>query len=216
MEPVVLTRDQTRFLELFARHAEFPKYYYLSGGTALAAYYLHHRESDDLDFFTDLAVALPAVTAFIQQAKDYLDAKKLTYEHLYDRHIFTLETKPMLKVEFTRYPFSHLAPFIEKNGIRVDSLLDIGVNKLFALFDRNEPKDFVDLYFILKKFPLKKLVAGVKKKFDFTISPLTLGSELLKVRHVELFPRMRKPVTKHELVAFFEAQAYKLKNDIIA
>jgi len=112
----------------------------------------------------------------------------MSYEHLYDRQIFTFQKKPVLKIEFTKYPFPNLLRHVEKNGIQVDSLLDIGTNKLFTIFDRNEPKDFVDLYFILQEIPLKKLVVGVKKKFDVTISSLTLGAELLKVRHLELFP----------------------------
>jgi len=62
------------------------------------------------------------------------------------------------------------------------------------------------MYFLLKKFTLKKLVSGVKKKFDFTISPLTLGSELLKVRH---------PLTRDDLVTFFEQQAAALIKDIL-
>ena len=169
MAPVVLTRDQTRFIELFTLHPELLTHFYLSGGTALAAYYFHHRESDDLDFFTDTSISLPAVTACMHQAKTELGAKKITYEHLYDRHIFMVETTPLLKVEFTLYPFPHLAPAMKKEGLLVDSLLDIGANKLFALFDRNEPKDFVDLYFILKKLSIKTLISGVKKKFDFTI-----------------------------------------------
>jgi hypothetical protein len=46
----VLTSTQERFLSGFFRDVEPP--YYLTGGTALAAYYLGHRYSDDLDFFT--------------------------------------------------------------------------------------------------------------------------------------------------------------------
>lgn len=32
----------------------------LDGGTALAAYYLHHRQSEDLDFFSDPGLNAPA------------------------------------------------------------------------------------------------------------------------------------------------------------
>lgn len=216
MEPVILTRDQTKFLELFSHLSALSKQFYLSGGTALSAYYLHHRESDDLDFFTSRPVHLPVITAFVTQAKQTLGANTVAYEHLYDRHIFTIQTKPMLKVEFTLYPFVHLQPLTEQNGVLIDSLLDISANKLFALFDRNEPKDFVDLYCILKHIPLKKLVAAVKKKFDFSISALTLGAELLKVRHMELFPRMIIPITKQEVVAFFEKEAFTLGKDILS
>lgn len=215
MAQVILTPDQERLLHAFSLHPELPKQFYLSGGTALALYYLRHRVSDDLDFFTNDTVYLATVTEFVQQMKKQLGAKKFTYEHLYDRHIFIFSISPMLKVEFTRYPFPHLEPFVERNGVMIDSLFDIAVNKLFAMFDRNEPKDFVDLYFLLKRFTLKKLVTGVKKKFDVTISPLTLGSELLKVRHMTMMPRMICPLTHDDLVTFFEHQAATLKKDIL-
>ncbi len=216
METVILTDNQSQVIRLFSANAELSKQYYLSGGTALSAFYLHHRESDDLDFFSDDPAPLSVLTSFATQIKESLSAASMSYEHLYDRHIFTFHTKSLLKVEFTKYPFIRLDTFLEKDGIHIDSLLDISVNKLFALFDRNEPKDFVDLFFILQQIPLNELVFGVKKKFDMTISPLTLGSELLKVRHLELFPRMKILVTKQELVSFFEELVYKIGKDVVS
>jgi predicted nucleotidyltransferase component of viral defense system len=38
--------------------------------------------------------------------------------------------------------------------VRVDSEYDIAANKLMALVDRFDPKDCVDLYFLLQKFLL--------------------------------------------------------------
>ena len=37
----------------------------LEGGTALAAYYLRHRESEDLDFFTVRELAIPEFVEFL-------------------------------------------------------------------------------------------------------------------------------------------------------
>ncbi len=215
MEQIILTPDQKQLLHAFSLHPELQKQFYLSGGTALSAYYLKHRKSDDLDFFTHKTVDLATVTEFTKHIKEKLGAKHVSYERLYDRNIFIFSTNPTLKVEFTRYPFPHLEPLVEKNGVLIDSLYDIAVNKLFALFDRNEPKDFVDLYFLLKRFILKKLVTGVTKKFDMTISALTLGSELLKVRHITMMPRMILPLIREDLVAFFEKHASALKKDIL-
>lgn len=215
MEPIILTPDQRTVIDLLSKHPNLSQQFYLSGGTALAAYFLHHRVSDDLDFFMDGEVPLASVTQFMQEVKSAVHATKLEYEHLYDRHIFTIRATPALKVEFTKYAFPRLAPLQKKDGILVDSLLDIAVNKLFTLFDRNEPKDFVDLYFLLKTFTLPALIKGVHKKFDFTIAPLTMGSELLKVRHLTMMPRMITPLTQGGLVAFFEREAKRLGKDIL-
>ncbi|MBI5613721.1 nucleotidyl transferase AbiEii/AbiGii toxin family protein [Candidatus Gottesmanbacteria bacterium] len=215
MEPVILTTDQTSVLQLFSKNELLSKLFYLSGGTALSAFYLHHRYSDDLDFFSDTPFELSVISPFIADVKNTLRTTSPTYEHLYDRHIFIFAAKTILKIEFTLYPFAHLAPFEQKNGVSVDSKLDIAVNKLFALFGRNEPKDFVDLYVLLQQLSLDTLIEGAKKKFDFAISPMTLGSELLKIRHLEMFPRMITPLSKETLIDFFEKKAHDLGNQVV-
>lgn len=215
MEPVILTPDQTTVLQLFSENELLSKQFCLSGGTALSAFYLHHRYSDDLDFFTDKPFELSIVSPFITAVKNTLKTNAPTYEHLYDRHIFVFGRNPILKVEFTAYPFLHLDQPLTKNGITIDSKRDIAVNKLFALFDRNEPKDFIDLYFLLQTYSIDTLIDGVKKKFDFTISPLTLGSELLKVRHIDMFPRMITPLSKETLVSFFGTKAHDVGQRIL-
>lgn len=51
MEQEILTSDQKLVLKAVVQEGNLSGFY-LSGGTALACYYLHHRFSDDLDFFT--------------------------------------------------------------------------------------------------------------------------------------------------------------------
>ena len=50
MEQEILTKTQKKVIEAVAKDPNL-KGFYLSGGTALAAFYLEHRFSDDLDFF---------------------------------------------------------------------------------------------------------------------------------------------------------------------
>lgn len=47
----VLTSYQTQILKTFFT-SNLGKQFFLTGGTALAAFYLGHRQSKDLDFFT--------------------------------------------------------------------------------------------------------------------------------------------------------------------
>ena len=51
----ILSEFQKETLSLFKK-TPLAKSYYLAGGTALAEYYLHHRKSEDLDFFTQKEV----------------------------------------------------------------------------------------------------------------------------------------------------------------
>jgi hypothetical protein len=139
----LLRPGQQALLGAFAR-SPLVGSFYLSGGTALAAFHLGHRLSDDLDFFTEAEVPVEAVLAFLRG----LEMGVPDYQRLFDRRIFLLPAAPggALKVEFTRYPFPRCEGGGEVGGVRIDSLRDILSNKLLALAERTEPKDLVDLY----------------------------------------------------------------------
>ena len=57
----LLTSKQFDFLELAAQKKEIIKRFYLTGGSALAAFYLNHRVSKDLDFFSEKEEIPPKV-----------------------------------------------------------------------------------------------------------------------------------------------------------
>lgn len=203
-----------KFLSTQEIMAEF----YLTGGTALAAYYLQHRESDDLDFFTAGRIEPLKLTELINKIKENLEAGQVRLERLYDRHqyYFTLAGGEETKVEFATYPFQVLQNPITQDNLKIDSELDIAVNKIMALLDRFEPKDFVDLYFLLPKYPLTELREKAETKFGLKIEPLTLGSELAKVARVVALPKMIAPLTLEELKQFFTAEARQLKAEIFS
>jgi len=54
----ILAIYQQQFLEFASKQDYISKNFYLTGGTALAAFYLHHRMSEDLDFFVKEAKRL--------------------------------------------------------------------------------------------------------------------------------------------------------------
>lgn len=189
--------------------------FYLTGGTALAAYYLKHRVSDDLDFFTYEEPERMYLHGFAESLKDKLGADKLRFERLYDRNqFFFLFGAEELKVEFTKYPFATLEEPRVIEEVRVDSLRDIAANKLMALVDRFEPKDFIDLYFLLQEFPLSAVRSDVENKFGHTLGPVFLGGEFAKAKHIAALPKMLKPLTVEELKAFFAQRARELAPEI--
>src|SRR3989338_3892906 len=51
--PDILTPLQRSVLDALLAEEAFASSFYLTGGTALAAFYLFHRYSDDLDLFTN-------------------------------------------------------------------------------------------------------------------------------------------------------------------
>lgn len=218
MEKTILTPNQAQVLDLLKEFPELSSLFYLSGGTALAEFYLHHRFSDDLDFFTSLE-EFPQlqVEKFVGVIKDKIPASKVDYRHLFDRRLFFFQTnQEELKIEFTSYPFKQLESPTPKKGLQIDSLIDIAVNKLMVLTARTETKDFVDLYFLAKEkgiFP-KNILPLLEKKFKLKLDPVALGSEFAKVKSLTLMPRMIKPLTIEELKKFFTDLAFELEPKI--
>lgn len=216
MEQKILTERQQQVLQNVAKEEQLNQFY-LSGGTALSAYYLHHRISDDLDFFCAQTVNVAWLHAFAAGLKHALQADDMQHQRLYDRNMYTFgwSDGSILKIEFTRYDFPQLDDIGIFDGVRVDSLRDLGANKLMTLIDRFDPKDFVDLYVILQSRALGDIRDDVKKKFDTKLDSIVLGGEFAKVGRIESLPHMLMPLTVEQLKEFFREQAATLKAEIL-
>lgn len=216
MEQEILKEWQKKVIDFIFSKSELGNFY-LTGGTALAGYYLHHRISDDLDFFSYEEIDSITVHSIAEELRKIIGTDKVRFSKLYDRNQFFYSAGgEEYKVEFTKYPFRQLNKVSIFDNARVDSEFDIAVNKLITVTDRFDPKDFVDLYCLLKKYPLEKLTGGVLSKFKTKLDPLIIGSSFSKVRHIEALPKMLKSLTVEELKEFFNSEAQKLSLFIIS
>jgi len=212
----ILTELQKRFLELVIKEPTFVKNYYWTGGTVLSEFYLHHRESEDIDLFTKMnEVRIAPINVFAKKAVKILKAKNITYTQFLGLHTFTFEfTKKLtLKVDFNYYPF----PLLEKGGkykdLSYDSVIDIAVNKMQTIATGSRSRDFIDLYLIHKiyKYEIIDLMKKARQKFDYFTDPLQLASKFLLVNEVSDLPRMRVKVKDSEWQSFFIEEARKLE-----
>jgi len=143
----------------------------LVGGTALALQ-LGHRKSVDLDFFGNIDFG-------------NIDKTKVFEKYQQVRTLKTSENINILlikgvKVDFVNYSYPWLEDQILEEGIRIAGLKDISAMKLAAITGRGSKKDFVDIYFLLKHFTLKELMAFYNNKyFD--------GSEYMVVKSLTYF-----------------------------
>ena len=214
MEQTILKPWQEKVIALVAGEQKMTNFY-LTGGTALAAYYLRHRLSDDLDFFCFEEADNVFLHAFAEHTKTEISAENLRYERLYDRNQYFFRVgQDDLKVEFSRYPFRQLEKLELVGGLKIDSFRDITANKLMALIDRFDPKDFVDMFFILKKAKLANVRKDVELKFGMKIDNIFLGGELAKAKRIEALPQMIRLVTKEELKTFFGELAKELAPEV--
>ena len=92
-------------------------------------------------------------------------------------HIHVLEKiflNSSLKTEFTYFPFPPLKQPKIRDGVRIDSIFDIAVNKLFTIYQKPRSRDFMDFYKIQKKyyFSMDTLLQKARIKFDWHIDKL--------------------------------------------
>lgn len=213
----ILTERQIAFLEVVRHAPDITKHFYLTGGTALAAFYLNHRESEDLDFFSEEEIDPLAIEVFLKSRKTSLGFKQFEYQRSFNRSLFFLHFPDgVLKTEFTYFPFPTITSGEQEGLLRIDSLRDIAVNKIFTISQQTRARDFIDLYFILQreKWQLAEILKDARIKFDTHIDLIQLGAQLLKIRTAKDTPRMRVPLDENALQSFFLEQAAALKKDI--
>lgn len=212
----ILTSEQKKFLELFFSY--FPKQFFLTGGTALAEYYLEHRLSEDLDLFTtDQSMDFGVVSLQMNELINQLNYK---IEHQVSAPAFLqfiLKDKGShtLKIDIVKDVPVHFGKIRKVGHVYVDSLENIAVGKLLALFGRTAPKDFIDIYFLLKmsRIEFKKLFELSKKK-DVGLNEFYLAGMFYQVTKLKDFPKTLKPFNKKELVTFFMELSDKLYKKI--
>lgn len=218
MAETILSENQIRILEAISKDKEICQNFYLTGGTALAEYYLKHRLSEDLDFFSEEEFDILAINVFFAKNKKLLGIKKVDFQKSFNRNLFFLYLKnEIIKTEFTFFPFPRIEKKTKVNKLFIDSLEDIAVNKIFTIYQKPRSRDFVDLYLILKKtgWKIEDLIKKTKAKFDWHVDYLQLGSQFLLVKTVRDYPRMILKLKNKEWQDFFVDQAKSFDMKII-
>lgn len=126
--------------------------FFLTGGTSLSVFYLHHRLSNDLAFFALDPVDLGEIdlnvrrkwrkeSAKIKEGTDFISfiIKDTKVEFAIDR-VSSRERRESLRFENGRCLY-------------IDTISNISSNKFCTVVSRVEPKDFIDFYFIQKERP---------------------------------------------------------------
>jgi len=141
--------------------------FYLTGCTVLSRHYLHHRYSDDLDFFMnaqpDFHKQVDEIIATLNNSFNQSSAslKEDTFVRL-----FISEKDAVLKIYFINDVPFHCSELIASSLFsKTDSIQNILSNKISAL-SRDESKDFADLLFISRSFSFnwEQAISEAKQK----------------------------------------------------
>jgi len=148
LEPTLLDSLQQEVLAAFFRREDR---FFLTGGAALAGFYLGHRTTKDLDLFTTqdrMEEGVAALTATAAEIGASIEAVETSPD--FRRFLLRRGTGAVI-VDLVR----DLAPqiFPDKplvGGIRIDPPEEILANKLCALLSRAEIRDLVDVWALEK------------------------------------------------------------------
>ena len=209
--PNILTPLQRDFLNAFFARS-VAETFFLTGGTALAAFYLHHRYSEDLDLFTLDHDALDVMEREIPILAAEIGCAWSQKVKATDFRMLLLHRppEPSLKIDLVRDAGAQFGEHSRFGNVVVDSLLNIAVNKVTAVFGRVAAKDFVDLYFLLQQgFNLDELMQKAKEK-DLGFTEFYFAGSLGEIRRVQDLPRLIKPVTLEQLRAFYNPLAAQI------
>ena len=197
--PEILTPLQRKVLDAVFAEEAFAQSFYLTGGTALAAFHLFHRYSDDLALFTNdqpLELVWPTLQRFLPALGLTVESRTPQFVRL--RHPEGLRVDVVHEV-----PFRVGVPMRQGTWL-IDTLDNITLNKVAAIQGRLDVKDYVDLYLLLKDDPPRILtwLAQAKQK-DGSIEPFLWSRLIGDVETFRVLPRMIAPLQLPELVAFY-------------
>ncbi|WP_211161685.1 nucleotidyl transferase AbiEii/AbiGii toxin family protein [Flavobacterium solisilvae] len=143
----------------------------LVGGTSLALQ-IGHRFSIDIDMFGNSEVD---EYEFIEELSKF--GKPTILKKSKNIIIVSIDG---IKVDFVNYKYPLLEDIKTIENIRLVSDKDIAAMKLNAIAGRGSRKDFIDLYFLLKKYSLTEMLDFYKQKYID-------GSEFMVIKSLNYF-----------------------------
>ncbi len=150
--------------------------FFLTGGAALAGFYLGHRETHDLDLFTLEDVMTEGMAAVAEVARELPGTLEALQTAPAFRRVLLRRGAQAIVIDLVREYVAQIAP--DKpliNGIRVDPPQEILANKLCALLSRSEVRDLVEVRALeLAGYRLEDALNGAAAK-DSGLTPAPLG-----------------------------------------
>ncbi len=207
----IINDVQHKILEQFGGAVD-SAHFYLTGGTALAHFYLQHRRSEDLDFFTSVTGLIPSFGAGLAKHLEqygFTVKRQRAFETFVELHVGTPQEFTLIHLALdTPFRFEPMRQFDNYPGLNVDSLTDIASNKLLALFGRAALRDFIDVYYLVKtgKFSKTQMLDQAKKKDPgFDLYWLGVAFERLKLYQQKDYDLslVFEPLKEGKLLAFF-------------
>ena len=199
-----LLPDTIRALKLVSQ-IDIVKKSYLARGTALALH-MGHRISVDLDFFTQEIFDEKTLSGGLKQLPQYKE------EGTAWRTVWGKVGKTKFSLFYYEYTLIKKTDTFE--GIQILQKEDIAAMKIHAIEDRGTKRDFVDLYFLAKEFPMEQMLRFYDQKYgtlkDHLYIILRSLNYFTDAEKEDTNPKMLVPVSWEEVKKFFQVECIKL------
>lgn len=210
----ILTPRQSYLVEQAAKNDELTRWYYLTGGTALSEFYLHHRLSEDIDLFTRSEVSQPKIDTFLRGLQKEAGIVHIDWKHISGLYTYSLTygDGEVIKIDFNEYDYPQVEQGRMFGKLKVDSEYDIAINKLYTLYSRHKARDYVDLFMLLSQdyYSLEQLASRIPDKFGPLPTDLTIMRAYLAVEDLVDYPTMLVPFDRQKMIDFYLAQAKRI------
>ncbi|MEW6619092.1 MAG: nucleotidyl transferase AbiEii/AbiGii toxin family protein [bacterium] len=205
------SQTQREILLQLMTHPTIEESFFLTGGTALAVFYLHHRVSEDLDFFTLHSLDLAEIDFWIRRMWPQNGIK------IKESPNFLSYLINEIKVDFVIDSLSNKENrqkvlLENKHYLLVDTINNIFSNKFCTIASRTEPKDFIDFYFIHRSFPredMDKLYHSARMKDAIFEDPPTVSFQIEEglaflMKNQAIFPQIFRDFDLDDFLKFYK------------
>lgn len=201
----VLKSEQKK---IFEKLKQFPEFY-LVGGTGLALQ-IGHRISEDFDLFINKD-CLPE--NLITKIRRVFDGCEIKFSLKHSEQVNVLLNG--VKVDFVKYKYPLIFQLVKFNKISMACISEIALMKASTLGGRASIKDYVDLYFILKKksISLNKIIDNCNKKYKGEFNDRLFLEQLTYFKDISSanIEFLGEKVSKEQMQEFFEQEIKKIK-----
>lgn len=130
--------------------------------------------------------------------------------------VLTFRNGNKLKVDFCYFPSERIERGIVWQGLQIDSLYDIAINKFNTIASSPRGRDYVDLYMILQKnnWPIERIRKDSAAKHGISTDDIHLSRQFLRVIEFEDLPKLLVPFDRKGMEDFYLTLAKQFENKI--
>lgn len=151
----------------------------LVGGTSLSLL-LGHRESVDIDLFTDApykSLDFEAIENKIKASFPYVESNGTLLSVLGKSFFIGNSKEDLVKVDLF-YTDDFVFPVINYDSLRLSSLEEIAAMKMEVIGHHGRKKDFWDIHELLENFSLNEIMEFYEKRYPYSYSRTELVEKL--------------------------------------